>query len=643
MRFRFLLVSFIVLLSSLSFGQLSNNTFWRSEADFIEVEKDSMGFNALILKDNRYVNHTKEKREITRHKIVHIYTAEGLDDHNKVVVSISNRGKITELKARSISKDGDLVELDQSNIKKMEDYSENSDLQLFAIEGAQVGGQIEYTYTILTPLFDTGKELLSKDYPTKEAYVNVSAVRDVHVESVAYNGDFESEIDKYKQEYWFEDIKPIAKEKYSTPRANRAFVEYKVTGIGSSKSSICTYNYFVNKQKTNFFAFNATEARKASSILKKCRKSGMEEELDLVKFAFDIFRTEFDIKWDYTEEYSSGLKVLGSKMGNDLGLTKAFCIVLEELHVPYEVHISCSKYDNWLDPEFCSRYTQDDYLIFLKNSEKYISFGSQMLQFNQVPSWLVGNKAVIIESEYENARFVETPSKNPDRNMTSLDIKIGLDIEEGTSKFKIDGFGTGQVAFDYNEKIYYTETAEELREEKESLVGWRYPNSEVTAVSLVNEEAWGVVTKCADEDCKREYEADVVSSSFYEQVGDNLILNVGTLLGPQNELYSEKYRVQNITSTYNKSYQFTISIEVPEGYTYVENQGCDIDNVFKDDGDHKIAGFKSKLSVEGNTITIDVYEYYAQLNIDKKYYEDYRKIINSAADFNKSTILIKKL
>ena len=70
-------------------------------------------------------------------------------------------------------------------------------------------------------------------------------------------------------------------------------------------------------------------------------------------------------------------------------------------------------------------------------------------------------------------------------------------------------------------------------------------------------------------------------------------------------------------------------------------QNTDIDKSFVKDG-KTIAQFKSEISVEDQTINITIDELYDQVIIDKEYYEDFKKVINAAAEFNTAVVLLEK-
>ena len=52
--------------------------------------------------------------------------------------------------------------------------------------------------------------------------------------------------------------------------------------------------------------------------------------------------------------------------------------------------------------------------------------------------------------------------------------------------------------------------------------------------------------------------------------------------------------------------------------------------------------FTSTYKIEGNTIVIEYHEYYNDLDYPILQYDEFAKVINAAADFNKISILIEK-
>ncbi|NOQ72972.1 MAG: DUF3857 domain-containing protein [Crocinitomix sp.] len=635
---------FLLSLSASAANKEAEDTsFWRNKAELIEFSEADVSYgDATIFEDNRFINYKMRTREITRHKILYIKTQEGLDDNNKVIVYVPNEGTITNIKARSISQTGEVIELNSKNIKEIEDYSENGNLKVFAIEGAEVGGQIEYTYTLRTPLYDSGKEMLSMDYKTQHACIIIRCFNMFKIDSKAFNWDNSRTYGLTENKYIFNKIQPISDEKYATPYANRVAVQHKLVGSSYHKTTYSSYRNVLNKMRGDFFTFLPKEERKANSVLKSFTGESGDKSETIRKLTVYLKANFFYEEKYNNPDYDDVTAIMKAKVANDVGMTKLYCLFLKQLGIKYEVLMSCNKYDGRLDPDYCSRHTLDEFILHFPDYSTYLYPASQVTQYGLAPSWLAGNQALVITQSGYSPRFQEIESAKYDENVTGLTIQVDLDLDNNSSEFNIDAYSLGALSFNHNYDMYYADSEKEKQQELEGYVSWRYPDAEIVNVEMVDPAAWGDIGACKDYACRREFKATVKSASFFDKVGNKLLINVGTLLGPQTEMYSELERVQPITTAYNKSYAFRIDIPIPDGYKYTGEQNGIIDNSFKNASGVDAAGFKSTIEVVDNVIHIEIDEFYAFVNVEKEYYEDYRRVINSAADFNKAILLLEK-
>lgn len=645
MKNRLLLLFIFLVFVGHSFGISSDTTFWRKNADFIDVKESEVGYgDATILEDNRFVFYKANTREVTRHRIVHIKTQEGLDANNKVIVYVPSTGKIVTIKARSISKNGDVVELNKSNIKEIKDYSENGNLKVFAIEGGEIGGQIEYTYTLVTPLYDGGIEAFSMKYRTLKASVYIGCIKYFFIDSNPVNFEYEGNEDKLKEnKYLIFDIMPIEEEKYATANANRLRVEYKFLGNGYKPTDYASYDRLLTKMHYSFFMADKSSKNKVKSLLKKKFDKGSENTSDVIRNLTVFLKNNFVYEEVYNNpDYETISKILKLKVANDKGMAMLYSLALDYLEIEHNILITCNKYEARLDPDYCSRYTLGEYIIYFPKLNTYLYPSTQVGHYEHVPSWLAGNQSLVVSKGRKKVTFQEIESADFNKNKTSLTIDVDMNLTDKTSIFNINAFGTGEIAFSYNQDMYYSDSEEEKTKDLNRYVSWRYPESEIIDVKMIDSEKWGDIEACEDYECKREFSAQVKSVSFFNEVGSKILVNVGKLIGPQTEMYSELERVQPISNPYEKSYAFRINLPIPDGYKYSGIQNGEMDNYFKDDNDEFVARFKSEVKVVDRMIQIDIVEFYAFVNLDKKYYSDYREVINSAADFNKAIILFEK-
>jgi hypothetical protein len=52
-------------------------------------------------------------------------------------------------------------------------------------------------------------------------------------------------------------------------------------------------------------------------------------------------------------------------------------------------------------------------------------------------------------------------------------------------------------------------------------------------------------------------------------------------------------------------------------------------------------GFVSEYALRGSKLSVSVHEYYAKTSYPLQQFEDFRKVINAAADFNKLTLVLE--
>ena len=112
------------------------------------------------------------------------------------------------------------------------------------------------------------------------------------------------------------------------------------------------------------------------------------------------------------------------------------------------------------------------------------------------------------------------------------------------------------------------------------------------------------------------------------------------MIGPQSELYSENKRKLEIENNFNRQYNRTISFKIPAGYAIKNPEALKMDvNCLRDKD--KIFAFASDYAIQGDKLTIKVHETYDSINHPAAGYEDFRKVINAAADFNKITLILE--
>jgi len=84
-----------------------------------------------------------------------------------------------------------------------------------------------------------------------------------------------------------------------------------------------------------------------------------------------------------------------------------------------------------------------------------------------------------------------------------------------------------------------------------------------------------------------------------------------------------------------------IVFEIPGGYSVKNLDDINLSVVHKEN-DTVTMGFVSNYTKSGNTVTVNIYETYAKIYYPLEQFEDFKKVINASADFNKIHRGLKK-
>ena len=115
---------------------------------------------------------------------------------------------------------------------------------------------------------------------------------------------------------------------------------------------------------------------------------------------------------------------------------------------------------------------------------------------------------------------------------------------------------------------------------------------------------------------------------------------MGELIGKQTEMYQEKKRKLPLDSEFQREYARTITINIPEGYQIANLEDIHLDESYSED-DESLMAFKSNYELKGDQLIITADEHYKTNHLPVEKFENYRRVINSAADFNKVVLVLE--
>ena len=145
---------------------------WEKNRSRYSLSKTDTELSELILKQHTQYDYVLEDNQFlmysTIHRIVYVNNNEAIQKHNRIVISMNNTLELMDVKARAIGKDGKAVFFDKSNLKELKNEETGNAFKIFAIEGIEIGSEVEYFFTrkMSASIFD--RVFMQFDAPVKE-------------------------------------------------------------------------------------------------------------------------------------------------------------------------------------------------------------------------------------------------------------------------------------------------------------------------------------------------------------------------------------------------------------------------------------------------------------------------------------------
>lgn len=580
------------------------------------------------------------------HKTIKVYNQEGIDDNNQFYLSMEDAKELVDLKARFISKENKITEVNKDNIKTVENLESKGDYKIFAIEGVAIDGVIDFYYVIKkAPSLYSGYYLQS-GIPKYNVSLIISMPKTLRMVTKSYNNLAEMKdtiIESTEKRVYTlnsDFIPELESEKYSLYKANLQRVEY-----------VICYNY--SKNRTRFYTFNEAaqtyyenmnslekpevkSLNKLISEMKISNKLSVEEKIRKVEL-FVKTHINFIKKSGY--DFVDISKIVENKYANATGLTRLYVNIFKELEIEVQPLLTCDKNDRIFDKNFDSWNSLDDNLLYFPEIKKYLFPENWAYRLGLIPNEYLDNyglffrtaKVADIESYIPEVKQISFPTYQESGD--SIFLEVNLTDEYTNTKSKLKRVLSGYSAFDL-QPFYKILEADDKKDLLKHYAGLSLETAKFENVKIENIEPEDFYVKPMIIKCDLEY------SGFIEKAGNNLLIKVGEMIGPQSELYNEKKeRKLEVVNDNNRHYYRQIIIHLPKGYKVANLNDLNMD-VHTNDGSFPTSAFISKASINGELLILDMTEYYSRMKYPASDFEAFRAVINAAADFNKKTLIL---
>lgn len=625
---------------------------WLKEAKPHKLSTSEKVLDELILKEKQAIEYIFDKsvnkflQYALYHRIMRVNSDKVIEQNNRIYIPSGEEAEYLKHKVRVISPLGKIKVLSDTDIKEAEDEETKVKYRYYALEGIETGSEIEFFYLKKSPAQYTGvREIMQSDALKRNVEFEIISSPYLHFKAKSYNGLpkllLDTIADKLRLSLKLDSIPALKKESSASYTANLQQFIYKLERNSSSGNrDIVSYGNVSENIYKSIMAQDKNVLKKLKKLVQNIDTKYSSDEEDKLRTIEHYLKMNFNILDNNNPKLEDLSLIFESKIANKEGITKLFAAVLNELKIDYQIVLTCERTKLKFDPTFEVYTFLNEYLIYFPSVNDYLCPTEVISCLGFIPHELTYNYGLFIkkininnfETGIGKVKFIDAVSYNK----TYDNLKVTVDASNDILNLAITmERQMGGYYAQYYQPYYSFYSEENKKKTTEGIMKDFIEGIEMKNITIENEGLayFG----------KKPFivKSTFVGDNLIEKAGDRYLFKVGELIGRQMEMYKEEKRKLPVESDYNRSYQRKIVFEIPKGYK-VSNLNALNMEVFNEKDGEKIFNFTSKYTLAGDKIEIEVIEYYKVISVPVENFENYRKVINAAADFNKITVFLDK-
>lgn len=606
--------------------------------------------SAVILLDKRRVEFIDEGDEVnayrTLHRRIHIIDDKGIEQFNKIYLPVSSNNEIVDIMARTILPSGKIITVDNKNIRDLQE--DDQYYKIFAMEGLEKGCDVEFYYIYKTNGSFFGREVIQTGFPVLEAEVTIVSPERLIFETKGYNqvNAAKDTILNSKRTILIrqQDIAAAENEKYAAYNANLKRVEYKLSyNTARNKTErVFTWNELAKRAYSIYATYSEKDMKRVADLVKKNDwKKTDGNEAALVTAVENYIKKNIGTSENIDDPGAEEIEmIIKKKISSHRGILRLYGAIFKQLNVEHEFVLCGSRKEYGVDKAFENWNNCENQLIYFPKLKKFIAPTLLEMRYPLInPDW-IGTNGVFCKGttigNFTTAIADIRRINGEDYNWSSSDIdaKIKLNSTLDTLLVNTRQSFTGYSSIFYRASFNYgSDEHQQFLIKEMSKFG---TNSERVMNSKIENKEMEYFTE------NKPFALNLVvhASELVERAGNKILVKVGDIIGPQAEMYQEKPRQFDIDVNYPHALIRNIEFVIPQGYKIKNLEDINISKVVSENGKETM-GFESSYKLEGNVLKISIRELYCQLQYPLSQYEEFQKIINVAADFNKVILVLE--
>ena len=446
---RWKIVLMLLLLSQVTLGSdlFFDDYNWEINPEFEQLPFEYERQNAVILKDFKaiefYFDETFDDllQLYTVHSKIQVNTHEAVEIYNKHYMPMNRVLEIIDLRVRVITKD-QVLEIYELDLKDHEGEDDYSSYKYFAIDGVEVGSQIEYIYTFkMMPKLEGGREYFQSDELKLNTEFHLYCDDKMFFNTKSYNGFETLKLDtteEGKNHYFasMEIIEPLKPELYAPYNNSLMRIEYKLDHIDPAEE-VKLYTYDQISNQLNNYLRSGINKKDIKALKKLSKKLNLDlvDEMEKVRIIEDYIKRNITISQSDNLDQEEIAMILENLVTNQKGLMKLYVSIFDINAIPYKFGLTSDRTRVMMDPDFESYSFLENYFFYFQEYDKFMAPTEMFYRVGYIPFNWSNNHGLFINNVSEgesNVSVGEVDFIEPlayDQNEDLLDIKIEFEGE----------------------------------------------------------------------------------------------------------------------------------------------------------------------------------------------------------------------
>ncbi|MBC7552975.1 MAG: DUF3857 domain-containing protein [Taibaiella sp.] len=612
--------------------------------------------HAVILLENEKRDYKYEGTGLTlyttKHRIIKVLDRKGIEDFNQIDIPFErNRSRVDSVKARTILPDGTVRDLKYEML-----YIGGGGL-FFALDGVEKNAEIEVMikYKAVSSFF--GSVQFQHSLPVLNTYFELNYPKELTFNTKGYHGfpsGSEQAAGGHKQvKIYKANIPALEKQPFSyydvyCMRLDYALDHYTTRG-GYNNSEPYTWDKLAQTLYQENYRFTESDKKAVNKFLTSIGIRGIETDRQKIKMIENGIKTEIVQYWELSgkKDAENIDSVISKKSASATGIIKLFCACFRMAGVQHELGVVSDRREHLLDTKFINWAPLTNYVFYFPGEGGYLAPDEPFFRYPEIPSTMLNNKGVFCKTNPEAAfnigkdltegeaiiRSITPLETGNTRNSLEVAIKLDKDMDPALD---LTYSYTGYAAGEYRKTLAVT-PKQKRKEMVEEMIGVLDNPEDLKSFTIVNE---GLSNVYAQKPLI--LNATVKAPHLIEKAGNRYLVRIGEAIGKQPNLYGKEERILPIDVNYPHSQVHTITMDVPNGYKIKNLQALNMHEEHDEkDNATTTAYFDAGYKLNGNRLTVTLRESYTQLHYAITEYEEFRRVVNAAADFNKVTLVLE--